>query len=410
MKKTIAVIVFSFLFLMLFIGCTSDATNRNAADTLVGANPQNIYFATGNDHYDLYVGHCYVPGPEITLLSRQEILKEDISVSLDIQAEYTVHITQQKREASLTRYEVTEVDGTQHLSVIDAGTYDFPLYLYQTYAGLDWAAVGKAWTQYQAVAEDGEQAKTALAEYSRLSASFISEYQSLQVSDLPVFYEYLIQITIDAAEVTETLTHVKIRIGEQNYDVQIGEITIRPNPGYGNGDPYFPMVASAPLWFTSYPYGKGLEQCQSAVFYAEQALTLNGIHFMENNCSSLEVMDMTVVIADSIEGVYEQQGIQILWDGEMEIFVPQGSYVGLYLTVHDSRLREIYYHGKLYPVLEFSCDNGNWEQPSEIPLYRHYTDSWLLYAIGLDGMNLESYFEDYYYVVVSPWRSQEDDG
>ena len=42
-----------------------------------------------------------MPGPEIVLLSREYIVPEDIHVSADIQAEYTVHVTPQKTGASL---------------------------------------------------------------------------------------------------------------------------------------------------------------------------------------------------------------------------------------------------------------------------------------------------------------------
>ena len=68
-------------------------------------------------------------------------------------------------------------------------------------------------------------------------------------------------------------------------------------------------------------------------------------------------------------------------------------------------MKEINYHSNLYPVLEFECDGITYELGSEIPLYRHYSDTWLLYAIGLDGVDMESYFIDYYYVQVSNWRS-----
>ena len=80
-------------------------------------------------------------------------------------------------------------------------------------------------------------------------------------------------------------------------------------------------------------------------------------------------------------------------------------------------MKEINYHSKLYPVFEFECDNSAYEIITEIPLYRYYTDKWLLCTIGLDGLNMESYFNDYYYlspaenwrydVDLTPWGQEE---
>ena len=71
----------------------------------------------------------------------------------------------------------------------------------------------------------------------------------------------------------------------------------------------------------------------------------------------------------------------------------------LFFTVQDPRMQEINYHSKLYPVLEFDCQGSRWETACDLAMYRKYNDRWLLYALGLDGMSLESYFNDYYYVM-----------
>lgn len=412
--KTFICILLSILF--LFSGCTSnDAVERNPADVFQKPESQSIYFATGNDYYDLYVGCSWIPGPEIRLLSREYIDPKDIAVVADIQAEYTIRVTEQKSGVSLTSYEITEKDGMREATATATNADDFPLYLYQTYAGIDWVAVGKLSSEYYSVMEqhksgsaDADQVDAALAAYNNAATEYASEYTQLTVDDIPVFYEYLIQLTIDEAVVEETLTTIQVAIGETVYDVNIGEIRIRPNPRNSTGSEYLSTVLTSPYWLACYPYREGVEQCQSDTFCVEESLTLTALNFMENTMSNVEVLDITVVLSDDIYGVYEGAGIEIKWDGKTPIYAEQGKYVTLILTVRDERMKEINYHSNLYPILEFACGDADYEIISEIPLYRYYSDKWLLYAIGLDGIDMESYFNDYYYVAVSNWRTVDE--
>ena len=397
----------------LLTGCTTDnSPQSNPADVLKTSEQQNIYFAAGGDYYDLYVGYSWIPGPEITLLSREYIDPEIIHVSADIQAEYTVHVTEQTAGVSLTSYEIKDNDGMREVTVLAQNADDFPLYIYQTYAGMDWENAGNLYTEYYAVMKqheagnaDAEQVKGALTAYTNAATEYTAEYSELTTEDLPVLYEYLIQIAINDATVPEKLTTIQVSIGETDYDVDVGEIYIRPNPGYSSGTEFLSMAAGSPYWLICYPYGVGIEECQSETYYAEESLTLTGLDFLENTMSNVKVLNTTVVLADDVNGAFEGSGIEIKWDGVTPIYVEQGKYVTLILTVQDDRMKEIHYHSNIYPVLEFKYSGAIYEVTSEIPLYRYYADRWLLYAIGLDGVNMESYFNDYYYVAVSNWRS-----
>lgn len=412
MKKVKRFVCLMVAMLVLLSGCVTNDASSNPADALKVSGQNNIYFATGNDYYDLYVGYSWMPGPEIVLLSREYIVPEDIHVSADIQADYTVHVTQQKTGASLTNYEIIETDEAREVNAVSTNEYDFPLYLYQTYAGMDWAEVGSLYTEYfdavdkhEAGELDASRVKEAFGAYSYAVTEYASDYTELELDDIPRFYEYLIQITIDDAAVEETFSAVQVSIGDTVYNVDIGEIYIRPNPGYTNATDYLSMSLGSPLWLNNYPFGTGIENCQSDIYYAGESVTLTGLSFWENTKSTVGVLDVTVVLSDRADEAFKRSGIEIKWDGETPVYVEQGKYVGLYLTIQDDRMKEISYHSNLYPVLEFECDGSTYELGSEIPLYRHYSDTWLLYAIGLDGLDMESYFNDYYYAQVSNWRS-----
>ena len=93
MKKFAAIAAGLLAAVFLLGGCGEEKPEeRDPAEVLVGENPCDIYFATGNDYYDLYAYGSWMCGTKITLLSREEIAPETIQVSLDIQTPYTVEV------------------------------------------------------------------------------------------------------------------------------------------------------------------------------------------------------------------------------------------------------------------------------------------------------------------------------
>ena len=385
-----------------------------AADVFDVPGRKDIYFATGNDYYDLYYYYSWMPGPEIRVLTRKPV---NIRVSADIQAEYTVSVFPQERGRSLTTYSVMEDDGMIGAIPTSASIHDFPLHIYQTYAGVDWAEVRKLDTEYveeQEKYKAGEGSYEEMIEarnrYSYASAEYVREYKELSMDDLPVFYEYLVQIWIKDAEVEETLKTVQITVDDTVYDVDIGEIRIMPFKDIeNNGQAYLSMSTSPSLGFPSAPYGNGVEKCRSSIYCAEAGLTLTGLRFLESSVSSLKVLDVVAVIADDRDSAQLGEGIAIEWDGVTPIYVEQGKYVCFFMTVQDDRMKELSYHGKLYPVLEFECGGEAYERMEEIPLLRTQWDEWILYAAGLDGVDLESYYNNRYYLTPAEnWRYEVD--
>lgn len=72
-------------------------------------------------------------------------------------------------------------------------------------------------------------------------------------------------------------------------------------------------------------------------------------------------------------------------------------------------MKELNYHGKLYPVFEFECGGETYELLQEIPFLRTQWDEWILYAAGLDGIDMESYYNNYYYLTAEEnWRYEVD--
>lgn len=428
MKKKIALFCVAALVFCLLPGCSADMPEittdaaettvipeeTTAADLFDVPGRKDIYFATGNDYYDLYWYYSHMPGPEIRVLTRKPV---DIRVSADIQAEYTVSVFQQERGRSLTTYVVKEQEGMRIATPAVVGVHDLPVYIYQTYAGMDWEEVGKLRAEYHELKEEYDAGEGNYEEMiearnrrSYAETEYIQEYTELNMDDLPVFYEYLVQIWITDAEVEETLKTVQITVDDTVYDVDIGEIRIMPFKDIKNsGNTHLALKMSPPLMFPSAPYGNGVDKCQSGVYYAQTGLTLTGLHFLESSVSSLKVLDVTAVIADDEGMASLGDGIRIEWDGATPIYVEQGKYICFHMTIQDDRMKELSYHGKLYPVFEFECGGETYERLQEIPFLRIQWDEWILYAAGLDGIDLESYYNNYYYLTAEEnWRYEVD--
>jgi len=94
---------------------TTGAAQETSATKGPDATQQNeIYFAAGNDYYDLYYSYSWMPGPEITLLSSEHIDPESIQVSADIKAKYSVFVHEQETGRGLTKYQIVGDEGSRY--------------------------------------------------------------------------------------------------------------------------------------------------------------------------------------------------------------------------------------------------------------------------------------------------------
>ena len=424
MKKRMRYVCLLVVIAFVLTGCVqpqnpSTQGTQPGSDAQVAADPaaclnretgQNIYFVAGNDYYDLYANYSYKSGPEVQLFSREYIDPKAIQVTADIQADYQVFVLEQPVERSLISYKIVEENGGRRLDAMSEGF--FPLYLYQSYAGMDWSELTERYQTWQNTSEndeeDGEEnkKKAAWKAFNDMETDYAEEYMSLKQEDLPIFYYYAIYFFITNAQVEETLRTLHVTIGETTYDVDIGQINIRLTPGIENADQLLELSYASVCLTNSFPYGEGIERCQSAIYRVAESVTLTGLDFLENSLSTAHILDVTVSIGDLDTDVGTNQATSIQWDGKTPILLEQGKYVGLVITFQDDRLKEIDYHGKFYPVLELEYNGESYQRVSEIPLFRLYGDVWLLYAMGLDGLDMESYFNNYYYKFINTWRSQ----
>ena len=100
-----------------------------------------------------------------------------------------------------------------------------------------------------------------------------------------------------------------------------------------------------------------------------------------------------------------QSEMDFYWDLKSEVTIEKGTYVILELFFRDPRLAELEYGGKLYPVMVYRKGDTSYSHQTELTLSRAgYVDLWLRYAIVFEGLDAESYFQDYYRPIYESWR------
>ena len=85
-----------------------------------------------------------------------------------------------------------------------------------------------------------------------------------------------------------------------------------------------------------------------------------------------------------------------LWDGQTPLPVEGGLTVQLYAAFTDQRLQAMVPEGKLYFFLEYEYQEEQSVSITELGLHRN-ANFYELAAIYLDGIDVRSYYEQFFY-------------
>lgn len=388
----------------------------------LGGEEKQVFITCQNYNLDVCTYYSWQPGPTFYILSRDPVPVEDITVSVPVKSKYQVNVYEDEGFDRITNYEIVKGDSSKFPLAVDETNLDFYLYLYQTYRGMDWDALGTLYTNwselseqcealYDAGEEPDEQLKMAAAdagrEYHAMQMLYVEDYQKLTAADLPELYVYYVEVYFsDQDSVEETFQSMEVHLGKDVYGVDVGEIRIHPGRAASDieGNCALGLVSGSAMEVKTYPYGPGIEEFYAFTLSAEEDVTLTGFSILEGTQSTAEVIKIYVHLADTIDTT--DGAMEILWDGKTPIFVPAGKYVMVDLLIHDERMAEICYGGNLCPVVEYEHNGNTYTCISPVELSRHNYEPWLWYAIGLDGLDLKSYFHNYYYEVLNTWRKE----
>lgn len=409
---------------------------EDAKGSLVSYDPnRQVYFSCQNIDSDIYLNSSFMPNLRFHILSLQHVDPEEIQISIPIQTEYAVLIS-----------ECAEIRTTEYLTSLNSETgyiHDFPYYLYQCYRGTDWKKMGNLYiAAEQASNRQGElimagvsssdseyiQLQETIDEFHAYRDAYVEDFQALTPEDLPVFYDYEVQIffgfnNIDlesyelssGIRVSEGFHTVDIQLGNTLYTQEIGEIRLHAENLeniHQSHEDNLQDFSGIGIEGKSYPWGDGTECEMLTSFLAKKDLTITKLYFYE---SDIKLPGAHIIISstprvgtpelfEATETTTKDTSIDFYWDLETPIDIAAGTYVTIDLIFQDPRLSQMEYGGRLYPVMEYSVGTETHIRQTEINLDRVSLNSWLRYAIAFDGLDLESYFQDFYRPVYESWR------
>ena len=327
---------------------------------------RQIYFSCSSLDYDIYWGMSCLPFLDILILSREPLNIETAQVDIPIQNGYSIALTE-CYDGNLGRI---AADDSM------AGGCAFPAYLYQCYWGKTWEA----------------------GEDPALSAAF----GSLKPEELPQFHVYQVSILLErTVGGEETIREITLTIDGNSYPLHIGEIRLREEPELNypiDWDMDDGGITSQNLIYASNPmlYNDGIDQiCPAFDFTAAYDMELLDLYLLD---TEIEILDVRLVIR-SPNGT----GMDFYWDRTSPVYLNAGDAVQIFVYYRDQRQTALDYRAKAWPVIEYQCALGSYSAFAECTLQREL-NFYALYAMVFDGVDLESYYRDYYFPKYESWR------
>lgn len=380
---------------------------KDPGNTLVPFDPdRDIYLLYENQNVKIQKGFTSMPSIGVYILSKNELDINVISMELPAQTDYVVSVGE------------IELGGIASVGETGPAIRDkFSYALYQSYMGKDFAMMWELESEYLAAYEAYSKEKIGYEEYDAARQAYISyrdeekgSYLQLTKGDLPDFHVYYASVMFYGGEFyEETITTAQLRIADQTHTLTLGEIILRKQePNFpaaldwynGGGYAYDGILGSgnAPLL-----YNDGIHRIQSYFsFTTEHAMVLTDLQLDNPNH---ELVAVWLEVASNAGG-----GINELWDMSEPFLLMPGDRVKIHIAYRDKTMTSLSYATKVWGYLIYEWDEGVSCKMSECDVRAAGdTNFYELYALVFDGLDLESYYRDYYYPKYEPWRYELDE-
>lgn len=424
-RKWIAFVAMLQVLFCLFSlwGCATNDGGISASDpsgskmeTVVGMptieNPGNslIPFEDGRELYILCENMDVRAYPKdqgllipIYILSKNRIDPEAIHVDIPVDCPYECLVFDSIADYQQT--EATNLEAGQTLGTV-SGINMLPYYVYQSYRGVDFQKIGElVKASQEALPDDPEKAGELSKEAQTLLDAEIGNFQNLKAEDVPEFYVYGLQIFFAGVEKEVSFTDLELNIEGQTYHKEIGNVTLYPE-SVPTHAPISEMQYSKDFMQESFtymigtfqlPYGEGLSREELLSFTAPQDMTLTQYEILDENTRLLDLY-LTV---ESTDG----NSMDFYWDGKTPVDVTAGSRILLTVTYYNPAMENLWYQTRVCSELDFISQ----DKEQCILVTRDYVPYMIynlheLYGIIFEGLDMESYYKDYYYPVYESWR------
>lgn len=384
---------------------------EDPGNTLVPYDPaREIYFfGCENVNATIYLENSWDTSLNFLVISKRQLNKDSIQVSVPVVNSYTYSTTDLGQMMSFRDTFYTALDEEQKLGEVSSEHW-LPYYVYQGYIGADFAQLGELWQRYlnerqkridagYTYASEAEEA--AYNEFVAIRDSALSEYKALLSEQTREFFVYQISVIFHRENaVDEVLTELTVTIDGTQYTPFKGEIHLVPSvqPAcYAERDSMslFPVLQTPATGL----YGDGIGRLITHKFTAEENLTLMECIIREKQFS---VLDLIVTISSN-----GGNSASFYWDGASPVDVRAGDSVSVEVIFHNQNMENFSYYQKVHPELVYSAGEKLYSEVTEISCSSIFIMNYHeLYAIIYDGVNMESYYCDYYYPIFEDWRAE----
>lgn len=302
----------------------------------------------------------------------------DLRSSMDTQLTYMLLTREPLRADESVMLIFTDVCEYTGMECTEEWMTEFPLWLYQTYRGVDWnevADVAKA-----AQAGDAEAVQK-LREYENL---YLEDYEALTAEDLPQIYGYWVtnNVTSVVGGTAARYEKVPMNIGNKEVTVDVGVLNVS-RQGW---DQY---LTSEEVDEDVY-MGRLKDACPT--YWGDGIVTLEAMTVQkEDDPQTLRALELYGVEGEILDIQVTCGGNTQAWDGVSALEIPAGMSANLVVTLQTYANRTVGY-----------CEDANIMLLRDVNgitqrlwYFAGISQSWNiyeLYAMMVDGLDISSYY------------------
>lgn len=371
---------------------------ENPGNTLVEYDPERrLYILCENAYSDVYLG-SYAGIINFYILTRKPVAVDTISIVLPIENTYEVFVN---NSADCQSTELTISEKGQTVSQNSANNA-LPYYVYQCYKGTDFAKMGSL----AAASLYGTGNLEAVEDWQTLINAEAENFKSLKAEQIPEFYAYQVYAVIQAGsdKLAETIRSIDVTIGDKTYTKQIGQMNLIPDkipthaPIGSLQNTVVQQFYTHAVGTTQQLYSDGIGYEYLLEFTAPENLTLTALRILDEYTQVLDI-ELTLTKQDGTSTSF-------YWDGKSPVQVLRGEKLGLALYYRNPNMANLWYAAEMCVEVDYSAGDETECVFLRRTLYPIGINLHEAYAVIFAGLDMESYYRDFYYPVYEPWMQK----
>lgn len=379
-SKSISLV--ALVSIILLTGCGS-SSGKTETERLPSYNPDFFYLETDNCYVDLYADAVF-----FRLLSCKPLTKDDVSARLNIPATYYDLSFNENASISLVAMEASKNHSTF--------THD----TYKCYRGVDWKEYRRLFDLSEEKRKEGNL--EASAEYfnqmEALVEPFDLAFEAINQDKIPVIYQYglYLQVNYENGPMENCkATELTLTVNGKTQKYALEDLIYSAKPGRSvpavHPDNLLSSTTLAIMQYLTLPSAIGSIDLYPIRIEIGGDLTLKSIEFLNHPAIRCANVSVTSTGEDDVP-------VELAWDGNSPLKLYSGRNVELNITLENPL-----FAGELSGIFADTMliiyeDNGT-EYSEHITIsYNVATNKYFIYAREQDGIDVQSYFDNYFFL------------